>query len=336
MVVKETSMKYIEISTLFMIIAMGLLLSTNISSAAKKTNGADEYGNEWSYDQETKTLTFKGKGKAGADFLMDGHTLEPDWFVWSDKAKKIVFVGDITEIGDGTCDGFTQTKRIILPNTIKKIGERAFARCVRLEDVCVPDSLRVLGADAFSGCYALKEIELNEGLEIIEEGALSSNMMRTITIPSTVKKIEQGVFQSCKKLKEVKLSKNLESIGSGAFSYCLKLKKLTLPKTLKKIGTGAFLFSGLEKIVIPENVQTIHNDSGALLLPNEKGLFGGCKKLKKVVIRTKKLTKIANRSFCKTNRKVKIYVPKKMKKKYKKMFRNKGKLSKRVKVLVDK
>jgi len=329
-------MKYIKISTILIILLMGLVLNTNISSASKKTSGKDEYGNEWSYDKETKTLTFTGEGKVGAGFLMDGHAPEPDWFVWSDKVTKVVFVGNITEIGNGTCDGFTGIKKIVLPNTIEKIGECAFIGCVRLVDVSFPDSLRVLGEYSFNGCYQLTKIELNDGLEEIGDSALSSNMMKSITIPSTVKKIGQGAFQSCMNLKEVKLSENLESIGSGAFSYCPKLKKITLSKKLKKIGTGAFSFSGIEKIVIPENVQVIHNDFDALLMPSEKGLFVGCKNLKKVIIKSKKLTKIAKKSFYKTNKKVKIYVPKKMKKRYKKMFQNKGKLSKKVKVLVSK
>lgn len=336
MVTEEIDVKYIKISAIFMMLITGLILNVNTSSAAKKTSGKDEYGNEWSYDKETKTLTFTGEGKVGADFQMDGHAPEPDWFVWNDKATKVVFAGNITEIGNGTCDGFWYIKTIEFPESLEKIGIRAFTDCLRLVDVNFPDSLRVLGEDSFSGCDGLKEIKLNDGLEVIGDGALSANMIKSITIPDTVKKIDDSAFQSCMNLKKVKLPENLESIGSGAFSYCPKLKKLSLPKKMKKIGTGAFSFSGIEKIVIPENVQLIYQKKYSYLLPEERGLFVGCKKLKKVIIKSKKLTKIAKRSFYKTNKKVKIYVPKKMKKKYKKLFRNKGKLSKNVKILVSK
>ena len=71
-------------------------------------------------------------------------------------------------------------------------------------------------------------------------------------------------------------------------------------------------------------------------MPEEKGLFLGCKNLKKVVIKSKKITKVAKNSFYKTEKKVKIYVPKGKKKKYTKMFREKGKLSKKVKILAIK
>ena len=58
--------------------------------------------------------------------------------------------------------------------------------------------------------------------------------------------------------------------------------------------------------------------------------------LLKVVIKSKKITNVAKNSFYKTGKKVKIYVPKGKKKKYTKMFREKGKLSKKVKILAIK
>ena len=134
----------------------------------------------------------------------------------------------------------------------------------------------------------------------------------------------------------INLNEGLESIGSSAFSYCPKLEKITIPSTVTQIGVGAFSYSGIKKIEIPKGVRNIFCDKDEILLPEEKGLFLGCKNLKKVVIKSKKITKVAKNSFYKTNKKVKIYVPKGKKKKYTKLFRKKGKLSKKVKILAIK
>ena len=181
-------MKYAKLSIIFFILAVTIVLNSATSNASQKTSGKDEYGNDWSYDAETKTLTFTGEGKAGADFIMDGHSPEPEWYDLHRETEKVVFSEKITEIGAGTCEGFTFTKKIELPQTLEIIGESAFSSCVRLESVNFPSSLRILGEYSFSGCYKLINIDLNEGLEVIGNAALASNKFESIIIPSTVKK----------------------------------------------------------------------------------------------------------------------------------------------------
>ena len=95
-------MRYIKQFIVFIILAVAIILNSSTSKATQKTSGKDAYGNDWSYDAATKTLTFTGEGKAGADFILDGHSDEPEWFVWSDDTEKVVVSGNITDIGDGT------------------------------------------------------------------------------------------------------------------------------------------------------------------------------------------------------------------------------------------
>ena len=68
-------MRYIKQFIVFIILAVAIILNSSTSNAAKKTSGKDAYGNDWSYDAETKTLTFTGEGKAGAGFIMDDRYL---------------------------------------------------------------------------------------------------------------------------------------------------------------------------------------------------------------------------------------------------------------------
>ena len=62
-----------------------------------------------------------------------------------------------------------------------------------------------------------------------------------------------------------------------------------------------------------------------------KGAFRGCSKLKKITIKSKRITKIGSNSFKGINKKAIIKVPKSKYKKYKKMIEN-AKTPKKVKV----
>ena len=57
----------------------------------------------------------------------------------------------------------------------------------------------------------------------------------------------------------VRIGEGVRVIPEEFFYSLEKLKKAVLPSTLEKIGISAFAYSGLEEIVIPENVRTIEN-----------------------------------------------------------------------------
>ena len=101
-------------------------------------------------------------------------------------------------------------KSIKFPSTLQVIGELSFVDCP-LESVTFPASLKTIGKRAF--CYfdwdddesskksTLVSITLNEGLETIAKEAFSGTSLKTVTIPSTVKKIAYDAFE-CNNLTE--------------------------------------------------------------------------------------------------------------------------------------
>lgn len=134
-----------------------------------------------------------------------------------------------------------------------------------------------------------------------------------VKIPNTVKydgvtykvtSIANNAFKNNKKLKSVTIPTNIKTIGNSAFYKCTALKSVTIPKNVSKIGSKAFY---------------------------------GCKKLTKMTIKTSKLTekKVGKKAFTKMGssnyKKVKVKVPKKKLKSYKKMLQKRG-LSKKAKV----
>ncbi|MBE5737547.1 MAG: leucine-rich repeat domain-containing protein [Clostridiales bacterium] len=80
----------------------------------------------------------------------------------------------------------------------------------------------------------------------------------SITLPNSIKTINDGAFANCHSLKNVLIPDGVTSIGNGAFYYCSSLEEITLPNNVITLGNGAFYYcSMLESIVIPTSVQSI-------------------------------------------------------------------------------
>ncbi len=93
---------------------------------------------------------------------------------------------------------------------------------------------------------------------------------------------------------------------------------------MNSIGATVFAETSINNITIPRNVTKIGNY-----------LFCRDKKIRRVVVKTKKLKKIGKELFFGTKQNITIEVPKKKYKEYKKMFlKNPG--NKNVKVVVGK
>ena len=99
--------------------------------------------------------------------------------------------------------------------------------------------------------------------------------LKSITIPSTVKRIEQAAFYKCESLKEVKFAENssLEDIEVMAFWSCISLTEFSIPNTVEHIGNLAFKFCPIPKLFIPSQLTNI-----------EPGAFAYCYKLNKIEV----------------------------------------------------
>ena len=76
----------------------------------------------------------------------------------------------------------------------------------------------------------------------IGEGAFSGKKIINVSIPATVKTIEDGAFSWCEKLVTVTVAEDgvLEYIGKEAFFSCMGLKRIQLPHSIKTICEDAF------------------------------------------------------------------------------------------------
>ena len=75
---------------------------------------------------------------------------------------------------------------------------------------------------------------------VIESWSFDSDSIKTVTIPNSIKKIEDTAFEGCVSLTSIVIPDSVESIGKNAFRNCNMLSAITIGKSVNWIGASAF------------------------------------------------------------------------------------------------
>lgn len=206
-------------------------------------------------------------------------------------AERLVLPQGLTVIEEEAFMGDTAITEIIISDGTTTIGNRAFSGCTGLAAITVPDSVVTIGEDVFDECegvfincsedsviaeYAEKNgiaygekinTDVPEGLEyeIFDTYAVVTwceGNPKEIIIPDEIQgvpvtEIGEHAFSESTDLEKVSFPKYLERIGEYAFVECMDLKQVQFPESLKQIDRGAFYSTGLESVIIPDNVMEI-------------------------------------------------------------------------------
>lgn len=205
----------------------------------------------------------------------------------------------VTAIGHDAFNNNTGVTSITIPSTVTEIGDCAFYSCTGLTgSLTIPGETAKIGGFAFYGCSGIRDdFAIPEGVVSLGYGAFSScDLVRSISIPSTVTSISPYTFGSDSLLTEIKVSADntvyassdgtvyskdmtklvsypagkentdlaiptgVTVIGAGAFYGCAKLTNVTLPESLTEIDFVAFSFcNALTSITIPASVKVIYD-----------------------------------------------------------------------------
>ncbi|MBR2284054.1 MAG: leucine-rich repeat protein [Ruminococcus sp.] len=200
----------------------------------------------------------------------------------------------VTELGKSALSDIPAVS-VALPATIEYISaDNPFIQCESLQEITVDPANEYYTADAgvlFSKdktlllCYPQAKNGISyvipEGVEQVGTAAFYNSVLSGITFPSTLSSLGRHSLSYCghlttadlsgtklslidimaftmdTALNSVKLPETLYEIGGGAFYGCSSLKEIALPQSLHFIGQSAFAGTALEKVDIPDSVESI-------------------------------------------------------------------------------
>lgn len=170
----------------------------------------------------------------------------------------------------------------MFPTNVRIVG---FKRIVSGSEVVIPwrifgKNVTEIGEKTFMGQDGIKSVEFEFSYlqTICEKAFYGCSNLLAITIPSTVRYIENEAFMNCSKLKEIDWNVSDYHdcrIGSQAFAGCLSLEKFTVPNDCE-VEDGAFEnCTNLKSISIPQSLEGKSENWG---LPKDCNIFVRLKK----------------------------------------------------------
>ena len=194
--------------------------------------------------------------------------------------SEVKFGIEVKKIGDYAFS-HSNIKEIVIPEGIEEIGIYAFWSS-DLTEIDLPDSLREIGSSAFNDtpltnnqyeagekvCYAdnwlvecgnTAEVETKSGTKGLANSALLGSNAQYVKIGNGVEIIGDYAFGGLTSIETIEIADSVTTIGDEAFYYtnC----EVTLPAKLTELGTRAFASSKIKKIVIPDKLTVIKNDT---------------------------------------------------------------------------
>ncbi len=154
-------------------------------------------------------------------------------------------------------------------------------------NVKVPEQIEhrpviVIGANAFNNT-SIESLSLPSTLKMIEEKAFyKSTKLTSVEIPSSVKTIGANAFDMNLNLTSLILHEGLENIGKSAFRYSKLSGTLEIPSTVKIIEDGAFHnVTRINTLILHEGLEIIENSAfgangltGTLEIPSSVKTIG--------------------------------------------------------------
>lgn len=311
--------RLISVLLLCGVLSLCFSVNTGFASAEEEENGVI-----WTYDDDTKTIIFYGKGAVGDNrSLYEEGSYQPMWYQYKSATEHVVFEDGITYIGKGAFYCFTNLKTVTMTDSVRIIGAWAFRYCLDLEKVVLSKNITAIGEAAFDNCVPLKSIKLPQKLESVGSFSYCSNL-KSFKLPDTVRWTDPELLSRCSELKTVKLPKHMKTIKRFDFFDTEKLRKLRIPKSVKSVCMSAFIGSGLKVIDLPKNVVTIKNGNlGQNVFSGREQPYRN-KRLRKIILRSEKIKSIQKRSFSGLSKNVTILVPKSCLEKYSEMLYKSG------------
>ena len=179
------------------------------------------------------------------------------------------------------------------PEGTESVGDAAFYKMSNLAAIKFTNDVKTIGVSAFEGCTSLLSFSFSTSLKNINSRAFfGCSGLQTLTFPEGLEEIGQSAFDLCKALTTVKFGEGLKTIKSYGFASCYALTYVEFPKSLEIIEDRAFWRTILNKVDLPDNLQSL----GWQAFSWSNGADDYSKHLQSITIPAK-VTKIGSQAF---------------------------------------
>jgi hypothetical protein len=170
---------------------------------------------------------------------------------------QLVLDNRVTIIDNGAFKNSGLTS-VVFPKNLTRIEAAAFRMDsfgYSLKSITLPDSLKYIGDYAFSGNRQLQSISFGNSLNYLGKFSLGLTGLTEVTLPSSLKKIEESTFLNTPLVK-INIPNSVTSIDSMAFERT-NLVSITIPDSVETLGFRIFAESSLESVNLGSGLKTI-------------------------------------------------------------------------------
>lgn len=163
--------------------------------------------------------------------------------------------------------------------------------------VFAPDSnVSFIPKYLFSDLINLKTVSIPESVKNIEEKAFyNCASLESITFPADLRAIGASAFEGCKSLQEINIPETCAIIGADAFKKCDKVKNVRLPKIYAPNGKLSYYFGGdeLNVSMVPNSIRSVEIYAATEIADYA---FENCKFIESIVLNDE-VSSIGNYAF---------------------------------------
>lgn len=146
----------------------------------------------------------------------------------------------ITNISAGMFDGCESLRSIILPEGITEIGERAFRECSSLTELIIPNSVTTIRIRAFDKS-GIKSLIIPDSVDTLECLFGTCSKLEHLRLPNSLTKISDDLFHGPESLgnhnslKSINLPTSLKKLDTYVFSSLKSLQELIIPDSITEL-----------------------------------------------------------------------------------------------------
>lgn len=147
----------------------------------------------------------------------------------------------VTKIDYFAFEDCTQLETVGIPSTATNIRNFAFRNCPKLKSFVFPSGTTQIQPGVLSGCKNLESVTIPEEVTKIWGSAFYGCSLNSVKLPSTLQTICKLAFYGCDQLSEITIPESVKLIEQSAFESSTELKSVMLAKgSVPKIEENAF------------------------------------------------------------------------------------------------